>query len=236
MGKPQPGQGRDELTGAGRATTVRPGTGMERSGRSRGKVLRRGALGIALLLVPAGCGGGTGAEKPPTFAQTVSLRPVTGQVRVAVGPGAFVALTQRRVVPVGTLVDASAGSVELTSATAAPTRLQTGRFHGGVFEIRQSPAERGLTELVIRDRVPRARACPVPTARILGLLRGSATGRFRTTGRFAAGTVRGTEWGVRDRCDGTLVVVTRGAVTVRDFRLGRNVAVGAGHTYLAAAS
>jgi hypothetical protein len=166
----------------------------------------------------------------------VSLRPVSGQVRVAVQSSAFVDLTDRRVVPVGTLVDTTAGSVELTSATDAPARFQTGRFHGGVFEIRQSPAESGLTNLVIRDRLPRARACPVPSARILGLLRGTATGRFRTTGRFAAGTVRGTEWGVRDRCDGTLVVVTRGAVTVRDFHLGRNVVVSGGHTYLASAS
>ena len=210
---------------------------MERSGRSRGKAFRRGAVGVVLLLVPAGCGGG-GAAQAPTFARTVSLRPVSGQVRVALNrtsPPAFVALTKTRVVPVGTLVDTSAGSVELTSATAAPARLQTGRFHGGVFEIRQSPAERGLTNLVIRDRLPRARACAGPSARLLGLLRGTATGRFRTTGRFAAGTVRGTEWGVRDRCDGTLVLVTRGAVTVRDFRLGRNVVVHAGHSYLAPA-
>jgi ferric-dicitrate binding protein FerR (iron transport regulator) len=61
-------------------------------------------------------------------------------------------------------------------------------------------------------------------------------GRFRTTGRFAAGTVRGTEWGVRDRCDGTLVVVTRGTVTVRDFRHHRSVVVQGGHAYLASAS
>ena len=208
---------------------------MERSGRSRGRAFRRGAIGGVLLLAPAGCAGG-GAGKPPTFAQTVSLRPVSGQVRVAVRPGTFVALTERRVVPVGTLVDASAGSVELTSATAAPARLQTGRFHGGVFEVRQSAAERGLTNLVIRDRLSRGRACAGPSPRILGLLRGNATGRFRTTGRFAAGTVRGTEWGVRDRCDGTLVVVTRGTVTVRDFRLGKNVVVRGGHTYLASAS
>jgi hypothetical protein len=40
---------------------------------------------------------------------------------------------------------------------------------------------------------------------------------------------------VRDRCDGTLVVVTQGVVDVRDFRLGKHVLVHAGHTYLASA-
>jgi hypothetical protein len=70
---------------------------------------------------------------------------------------------------------------------------------------------------------------------VLGLLRGTAKGRFRTTGRFAAATVRGTDWGVRDRCDGTLTVVRRGVVVVRDFRRHRTVVVRAGQTYLAKA-
>jgi hypothetical protein len=71
--------------------------------------------------------------------------------------------------------------------------------------------------------------------RVLGLLRGVAKGRFRTTGRFAAATVRGTDWGVRDRCDGTLTVVREGVVVVHDFRLNKDVVVRAGHTYLAKA-
>ena len=45
---------------------------------------------------------------------------------------------------------------------------------------------------------------------------GSAKGSFRTTGRNAAATVRGTRWSVQDRCDGTLVTVQRGRVEVRD--------------------
>jgi hypothetical protein len=70
---------------------------------------------------------------------------------------------------------------------------------------------------------------------VLGLLRGVAKGRFRTTGRFAAATVRGTDWGVRDRCDGTLTVVRKGVVLVTDFRLHQNVPVRAGQSYLARA-
>ena len=69
----------------------------------------------------------------------------------------------------------------------------------------------------------------------LGLLRGVANGRFRTTGRFSAATVRGTDWGVQDRCDGTLTVVRTGVVLVHDARLNRDVVVRGGQTYLATA-
>jgi hypothetical protein len=126
----------------------------------------------------------------------------------------------------------------LTSALPGGRRFQTGRFHGGVFEIRQDRSLAGLTNLVLRDNLSRRRAC-VPAARssqrLLGLLRGNARGRFRTTGRFAAATVRGTDWGVRDRCDGTLTVVRSGTVAVRDLRTGKTVLVHAGQTNLASA-
>ncbi len=95
---------------------------------------------------------------------------------------------------------------------------------------------------MIRDNLPRS-ACASPAARaaavnrrVLGLLRGTAKGRFRTTGRFAAATVRGTDWGVQDRCDGTLTVVRAGVVVVQDFRRHKSIIVRAGHTYLAKAS
>ena len=58
-------------------------------------------------------------------------------------------------------------------------------------------------------------------------------GRFRTKGRNAHATVRGTEWLVEDRCDGTLTRVKKGAVMVRDLGKRRNVLVRAGKSYLA---
>ena len=65
---------------------------------------------------------------------------------------------------------------------------------------------------------------------------GSAKGNFRTTGRYAAATVRGTIWLVQDRCEGTLTRVSRGTVQVADFQRNRTVSVTAGHTYLARAA
>jgi hypothetical protein len=66
-------------------------------------------------------------------------------------------------------------------------------------------------------------------------LRANARGRFRTRGRYSAATVRGTKWDTIDRCDGTLTTVSRGVVTVRDFRRHRTVRVRAGKRYLARA-
>jgi hypothetical protein len=184
----------------------------------------------------------------PTFAKTVVLTPIGGKVLIQL-PGArngFAALSNGpTTVPVGTMVDATAGRVRLTSADPGPqpAKLQSGQFFRGIFRIGQSRTEGGLVNLVIRDNLSRS-ACVSGAAaargaavnrRVLGLLRGTAKGRFRTTGRFAAATVRGTDWGVRDRCDGTLTVVRRGVVVVRDLRRHRTVVVRAGQTYLAKA-
>ena len=96
--------------------------------------------------------------------------------------------------------------------------------------------------LVLRDTSQRQVACHPGSAhtaasskKILGLLLGTAKGHFRTVGRFSAATVLGTDWGVRDRCDGTLTVVFRGVVTVQDFVLHKTVTVRTGQTYLAKA-
>jgi hypothetical protein len=65
---------------------------------------------------------------------------------------------------------------------------------------------------------------------------GNGKGRFRTKGRYSAGTVRGTYWLTTDRCDGTLTHVYRGVVSVHDFVLKKYVKVRAGHSYLASPS
>jgi hypothetical protein len=175
----------------------------------------------------------------PVFARTVVLAPAGGRVLVDTGTG-FVRLTSPRAVPVGTLADTTAGTVRLTSAN--PNRqTQSGRFFRGIFRIEQGRSAGGLVNLVIRDSLNRSQCAAAVRAaavnpKVLGLLRGTAKGRFRTTGRFAAATVRGTDWGVRDRCDGTLTVVRRGVVAVRDFHAHKTVIVRAGQTYLAKAS
>jgi hypothetical protein len=179
---------------------------------------------------------------PPAFAKTVNLRPASGKILVELpATGGFIQLSTARQVPVGTLVDASAGVVRLTAATATPGHVEAGDFQAGIFEVRQDPAEHGLTELRIRDDQAVRKACGStgggstvrqPGKRLFGRLLGKATGRFRTRGRFSSATVRGTNWGVRDRCDGTLTVVRRGVVVVTDLGRQKNFVVRAGHSIL----
>ena len=64
---------------------------------------------------------------------------------------------------------------------------------------------------------------------------GSAKGAFRTKGRFASATVRGTFWFIQDRCDGTLTQVIEGTVDVLDTVKHKTVSVTAGQSYLAVA-
>ena len=218
---------------------------------------------VGLGLAAAGCGS-SGAPTPtraadttgapaakavaqasaPVFAKTVRLAPVSGTVLIRI-PRArdFIELRSAETVPIGTVIDTRAGTVRLTSATAPPTNLQTGNFFLGRFQVLQQRSLKGVTDLVIQDKLKhsvcsaqgqQAQAAKL-SARILGLLRGKAKGHFRTRGHFSAATVRGTEWGVRDRCDGTLTVVTRGVVAVRDFTLHKTVIVKTGQTYLAKA-
>ena len=68
---------------------------------------------------------------------------------------------------------------------------------------------------------------------VLRRLFGRAHGRFRTRGRNSTATVRGTEWSVVDRCDGTLTTVKRGTVVVRDRVKHRTVTLRSGQRYLA---
>ena len=64
---------------------------------------------------------------------------------------------------------------------------------------------------------------------------GNGKGSFRTRGRYASATVRGTIWLTSDRCDGTLAKVTRGRVQVADLVKKTSVLVPAGKSYLAKA-
>jgi hypothetical protein len=72
-----------------------------------------------------------------------------------------------------------------------------------------------------------------PSAKTIRQLWGKAKGQFRTGGRFASASIRGTVWLTRDRCDGTLVQVKQGVVKVADFVKRKTVTVRSGKSYLA---
>jgi hypothetical protein len=191
---------------------------------------------------------------PPVFGKTATLRAVSGTVLIR-GPREheFVPLTGVSSVRLGTVVDTRDGVVRLQSVASPGGGIQTGRFHGDVFKIGQTKVRSrflgGRSALTVLKLVGKLEGCgqggrPASAARRprraarrhrskgRGLW-GNAHGNFRTGGRYASTTVRGTKWLVEDTCSGTRVRVARGLVSVRDFHRHRTTLLRAHHGYLA---
>ena len=80
----------------------------------------------------------------------------------------------------------------------------------------------------------KARAAKL-SSKTLGRINASGHGHFAVRGQYSAATVRGTVWSVANRCEGTLTHVTRGVVSVRDFRRRKTITLFTGESYLAKA-
>jgi hypothetical protein len=187
---------------------------------------------------------------PPVLGQTQNAAPVSGKTFILVN-GKFVLLTSATKIPSGATIDALRGTLSLTSATGVGKKTQKGTFGGAVFKVTQTKggALKGLTTLTLVNNAFKGapstsvcktkhsnRASAALSSRTLQLLRGRDNhGKFRTRGRYAAATTRGTVWSIADRCDGTLTKVSSGSVTVNDLVRHVNVTVRAGHSYLAKA-
>jgi hypothetical protein len=142
--------------------------------------------------------------------------------------------------------------VHLTFAVApddpvTPGPIEGGDFFGGIFTIFQSTS---ATMAELRLSGPALTCATSATTRMAvtakkrkgtkgkggkRLVWGDAHGQFKTSGNYAAATVRGTRWLTEDRCEGTKVQVQRGLVAVKDFGTGKTVDVPAGKSYLAKA-
>jgi hypothetical protein len=201
-----------------------------------------GATDPAAAVTP----GDATAAVAPVLGKTLAIAAVQGTVTATSPSGAPVDLSAARAVPTGTVIDARAGTVELTTALDAAGATQTGHFWGGRFEVRQSAKGRGLTQLVLRGgdfsrcgaaaRRAVARAATKATKKkkpVRALWGSDDHGRFETRGRGSVATVRGTRWLTRDTCAGTLTRVAAGTVAVADLRRGRTIVVPRGHEYLA---
>ena len=185
----------------------------------------------------------------------------TGLVLIEVN-GVFIPLTELTKIPNGTIINALHGTLSVTTALPAvqhavisakkkakkpKTKTQKGKFSGGVFKVTQ--ARSGLATLALVEgakfkgaptyascKTKKGKAVTAALAnKTLQLLHGSDHGKFRTKGRYAAATVRGTVWTIADRCDGTLTHVTKDTVTVSDFVRHKTIILRPGHSYLALA-
>jgi hypothetical protein len=113
--------------------------------------------------------------------------------------------------------------VTLTSARDGKGTAQTGRFSGGSFKVLQSRKGDQYTELALAGgdfskcpKAQRRKQVQSSKKRFVRRLWGKDRhGKFRTRGRRAQATVRGTNWLTEDRCDGTRFVVKEGAIGVK---------------------
>ena len=141
-------------------------------------------------------------------------------------------------IPYGSQVDVTNGSLQLTTDTGS-LRVYGDGITAIFVVLRGTDNGKVIVELRLtggdfsacpRRSASTARAVPPKPIRQLW---GNGKGRFRTRGRYASATVRGTAWLTADRCDGTLVKVTEGYVQVRDFIKRKTLTVRRGKSYLA---
>jgi hypothetical protein len=173
----------------------------------------------------------------PVIGKSVVAGAVSGTVRVKGKDGKFHVLGPNESIPLGSTVDATKGKVRITSASGPGGATQSALFYQGSFVITQTKGSKPITQLALAGALncPKKGKASSAARRKVRRLWGDGKGRFRTKGRHGAATVRGTKWLTEDRCNGTLVRVARGVVSVRDFTRKKTVKVKKGHSYLARA-
>lgn len=186
---------------------------------------------------------GLPSPPPPVVAKSVNVTPVSGKVYVKLpGKKNFISLLDAEQIPVGSIVDVRKGRVALTSAQNLTGGVATAEFYAGQFQIGQKRAAKPITDLTLVGgslaacgNAARKSGATQSAKKKIRELWGKGTGLFRTKGKYAAASVRGTTWDVADYCDGTLVKVAQGLVSVHDNVLGKDRLVKAGKSYFAAA-
>ena len=198
-GDPDPGSGEDP--GSGDDPGSDPGSGTPGSDDNRD-------------LNPGGEPG------EPRLGHSFVVAPGDGELLVRrPGHKGFVPLDLGSELPVGTEIDAAAGTIALTSALPSGGKLQTGRFGGGRFMIRQG--KRGYVDLYLRGRActrSGKRSDPGRSVASAARRAGPAAGSGAATAADASAPTDATAtppcaaragwW--RTRCAGTLTRVTRG--------------------------
>jgi hypothetical protein len=209
--------------------------------------------GAAVLVFATGVSVNTATP----FAQIgqINLRaPETGRFEL-VRPGArslryrvrglrrFGVLGGTGIVPNHSEIDGKGRGLSMTVERA--DRHETVTVSGGNFIVSLASAANPSTDMRLSGgpackasaRSRAGQSSRAPAARLAAsarrFLNARGHGRFRTRGRYAAASVRGTSWDTIDSCAATVVVVRRGVVAVKDLVRKRVVLVRAGHSYTA---
>ncbi len=186
---------------------------------------------------PPSGGGGGGGGGGPTTTTTTTTTPAAPRVTATKTGTVLVNGVPFTGGPIAynTPVDVSNGRLTITTDTGKVTVYGSG-IHATFTLSRGTDQGHAVVVFTLTNgdfsSCKRKKASATfATARVIRQLWGNGEGHFRTKGRYAAATVRGTFWLTADRCDGTLVKVNRGIVQVTSKR--KPVLVRAGHSYLA---
>jgi hypothetical protein len=186
-----------------------------------------------------------GGDPLARFAASFSLTATPGAAPPATGTATGTVLVNGSpftsgTIPYGATVDVTKGTVLLTTDTGSLQAYGAGVAARFVLA-RGTDNKKPVVELRLTGgafggcakRATSSAAARPPSTMTIRQLWAKGKGQFRTKGRFASATVRGTVWLTRDRCDGTLVKVKQGVVQVADLVKRKTVVVRSGKSYLA---
>lgn len=175
----------------------------------------------------------------PTLDQNFLLTVVSGTIRYHTPGGKYQTITSGTVkLPFGSVVDATNGHALITVEVDSNHTLQQAEIwegKAGVFQIGRNP---GVTEFQLAGgdytscagSSSKRHGARAAAGTVIRHLWAQAKGSFRTKGRFASATVRGTRWLTEDLCLATRVTVAEGIVGVFDFRRKTTTLVRAGNS------
>jgi Ca2+-binding RTX toxin-like protein len=174
--------------------------------------------------------------RSPALGRSLSVRLVRGSSRLRPrSMERFFPFQGRTKVPVRSSIDARGGTVELSTRTER-RRFRSGALRGGPFMVDQRRSRSPLTDIRLRGgglercgRGSKAATDGRPVGRRLWV---RASGRVRVVGIRGYALGRKATWTTADRCDGTLVRVRRGRVTVVEEPHGKTFTLTAGEAHL----
>lgn len=196
---------------------------------------KSGVLGTTTTALPA-----------PQLTVNANLSSFSGTVLVKLpGSSTFVALSSIKQIPFGTIINATNGSVTIT--TILPNgKTQTITLYSGEFMLTQQ--HNGTVLITLeggnfsvcptakeRSHTARTSSTHASGSHVVRKLWANGHGKYTTKGNYASGAVQGTVWLTEDLCDGTLITVTRDSVLVTNLVNHKHFLIKAPHHYLAKA-
>ncbi len=228
------GSGNDILEGGRDSDTIAGGAGLDHlvyNRQSAGRTTQAPELRVTFNGLPDD---GPARERDNVFGDVERAYSLTGAV-LSPFPGSGAPVVQPLSDRFGRPLDTRVGARIYRLSAHGTEGAQTGLFRGAPFRVLDTGRNDQATELRLTGGDFSACRSAASVARRHSTARrlwGNAKGKFRTVGRYASATVRGTKWLTEETCAGTLIRVARGVVSVLDIPHHRTLLLRAPHSFL----